>query len=152
MSVRDSANDSPLSGLRHLRARLRSSWAWARLDREIAAGTPIAGSEARSLRAAQLLVPEERGAIAAALQNILDAHQAQSVRRGRRVAGAGGPPAGSRPGLVDLITLLRSDVPMSPRALALAELLACDRRTSPLLTGHAVRTIDEILNEISAAG
>jgi hypothetical protein len=133
--------------MRHLCAQVRTSWAWATLDREIAAGAPLDVSEARCLRAWQLDCPEERRAIAAALRNGLDAAEARNV--GRRQARD--PITSARPHLLHLIELLRSDVPMSPRALALAELLACDRRSSPLLTSRATETIDQVLEEIARA-
>ena len=62
--------------LHHVRSRLLADWAWARLDREIAAGLPIEASEARLLRAQQLLCREQRRAVAAVLRNLLDAAEA----------------------------------------------------------------------------
>jgi hypothetical protein len=136
--------------LGRLRARILADWAWANLDREIAAGLPVTESEARRLRAKQLLSPQQRRAVAAVLRNILDAAEAgcTSANSGRR--GDAAAIVASRDRLVQLIELLRSDAPMSAPAVAGAELLACDR-TSPLVSLHGGPAIVRALDEIAAA-
>src|ERR1700751_2394678 len=75
---------SVTSPIRRIRLDIRASWAWASLDREIAEGAPIETSAARRLRAEQLLRPEERCGIAAALCNILDDAQVAPTGAGHR--------------------------------------------------------------------
>jgi len=123
------------AGVRRLLGQARASWDWARLDRELAAGDAVEDSEARRMRAQRLVCAEERRGIAAALRNVLDQAEAASRSgRGSRRDEAGAVLA-SRAGLLRVIALLRSDTPMPPRAVARAELLACDRH-GPLLSPH----------------
>ncbi len=132
---------------RCVRARILASWSWARLDREIADGPQVEQTEARLLRAEQLLVPEERHRIAAVLRNLLDAAESAGAHRERERAAA---IVASRERLVRLIELLRSDMPMPPSALARAELLACDR-SSPLVVPRGAPAIADALDQIDAA-
>lgn len=136
---------------RSLLLRVRTSWGWARLDREIAAGASLAQSEARSLRAKQLLRPEERRAIAAVLRTILDVagERTPSGRRSQR-AEHEWIIASHHDGLLQLIQLLRSDTPMTAAAVARAELLACSR-DSPLVCVGAADTVEQALSEIASA-
>jgi hypothetical protein len=139
-------------GLAHRRSRILADWAWARLDREIAAGLPIDESDARMQRARELLRPEERRAIAAVLRNILDEAGRSGVGDDAD-AGAGHHALvilASRDRIVQLIDLLRGDVPMAAAAVARAELLACDRH-SPLVSPHGSDAIVQALNQIAFA-
>jgi hypothetical protein len=119
------------------------------LDREIVAGLPIEGSEARLLRAEQLLSPGARRAVAAVLRTILDVAEDADVSgcsyRRRDAAAI----IASHGRLTELIDLLRSDTPMALPAVAGAELLACDRH-SPLVCGHDAAAIARALDEIAA--
>jgi hypothetical protein len=138
------------SPIRVIRLHIRASWAWATLDREIATGAPIEASAARRLRAEQLLRPEERSGIAAALRTILDA--AEATRTGRRSGARAEADAivAQRDRLVELIELLRSGTPMTARAVAAAELLACDCH-GPLLRPRGDDAIALALGEITPA-
>jgi hypothetical protein len=135
--------------VRRVRLYIRASWAWASLDREIAAGASLAESEARMLRAEQLLRPDERYGIAAVLRNILDAAEASSMTGGGFRADDAAI-LDVRDGLLQLIDLLRSDSPMTARAIALSELLACDSH-GPLLSVHGAEPIAQALSEIASA-
>jgi hypothetical protein len=137
------------AGLRRLLRQARASWSWARLDRELAAGSGVEGSEARRLRAERLVCPEERRGIAAALRNILDEAEASS-RTGRssrrdEVRAI----VDSRDALLRVIAVLRSDMPLPPSAVARAELLACDRH-GPLLSPRGAAAIADELAAIAA--
>jgi hypothetical protein len=145
----DWTNPARPLGLRHVRSQIRSHWGWAGLDREIAAGYPIDESEARRLRAQRLVYPAERHAIAAVLQNILDATESSSTG-GRGIRPGDAAIIASQDRIVKLIELLGSDTPMTVRAVASAELLACDRH-SPLVCPHAAEDIVQALDEVAAA-
>jgi hypothetical protein len=136
------------SPIRRIHLHIRASWAWASLDREIAEGALIETSAARQLRAEQLLRPEERVGIAAAIRNILDAAAAARTdgRNGERAEADA--IFAQRDRLVELIELLRSDTPMTARAVARAELLACDGH-GPLLRPGVADAIAEALGEIA---
>jgi hypothetical protein len=145
-----SASATSTLRLGHLRQRLLAGWMWARLDHEIAAGLPIEECEARRERARQLLCPEQRRCIAAILRNVLDAAEASSRSGGSTRRADADAIVRSRDGLVHLIDLLRSNEPMAARAVALAELLACDR-TGPLRSPRSAQAIAQELDEIVAA-
>jgi hypothetical protein len=150
-SQHDSVIEHRTGGLLvHLHSRVRASWGWARLDREIVDGLATGSCEARRLRARQLMLPEERRGIAAVLQNILDA--ACTARSTHRRANQHGGAAirASRDRLLDLIAMLRSDAPMSIQAVALAELLACDR-SSPLRAPDRGVGLTHALDQIGVA-
>jgi hypothetical protein len=136
---------SPLS---RIRLHIRASWGWATLDREIAEGAPIEASAARRLRAEQLMCPEERFAIAAALRNVLDT--AEASRTDLRSGAQASPDAilAQSDRLIELMELLRSDTPMTARAVARAELLACDSH-GPLLCPRSTGAIADALGEIA---
>jgi hypothetical protein len=134
----------------HVRSRVLADWAWAKLDREIAAGLPIEASEARLLRAQRLLHPQERRAIAAVLANIVDAADAASRSGKSAVPGEYSALVASHDRLVLLIGLLRSEASMTAPAVAGAELLACDRN-SPLVSRHDDRATLRALDEIAIA-
>ena len=136
--------------LQRVLRQVQSSWGWARLDREIAAGAPVEALPARHLRAEQLLCPEERRAIAAALSNILDGAEALSRSGRARERREAAITLDSRGALLRVIALLRSDVPMTPGAVARAELLACVRR-SALLSPRSAGALAEQLGEITGA-
>jgi hypothetical protein len=123
----------------------------ARLDREIAEGAPLEGSLRRSLRAGQLLRPEERRGIAAALNCIVDAAEDRVASRSRAPDHHSvDAVASARAELLELIALLRGGMPMTARAVALAQSLACDR-DSPLRSSSPRRTVGDALAEIAAA-
>jgi hypothetical protein len=136
--------------LAHLRSRILADWAWARLDREIAAGLPIDESDARMQRARELLRPEERRAIAAVLRNILDEAGRSGIGENTGAQHHALVILASRDRIVQLIDLLRGDVPMAAAAVARAELLACDRH-SPLVSPHGSDAIVQALNQIAFA-
>jgi hypothetical protein len=138
------------SPIRRIRLDVRASWAWASLDREIAEGAPIETSAARRARAEQLLRPEERCGIAAALCNILDDAQVMPTGAGNRERAKADAIMAQRERLVQLIELLRSETPMAARALARAELLACDSH-GPLLNPRGADAIAQALGEVTAA-
>jgi hypothetical protein len=137
-------------GFSHLRSWLLASWAWARLDRETAAGLPTDGFEPRQLRAQTLALPEERRAIAAVLQNLLDAADTSAVSGSGRDRADALTILAQRDRLVELVGLLRGKASMTVRAVALAELLACDH-ASPLVSPHKNRGLSAALDEIAAA-
>ena len=125
---------------------MRASWGLAGLDRELVAGLPPDASEARLLGARRLMLPGERRGIAAVLENPLDA--AGTGRGGKEQRGNAPAIRASRDQLVQPIARLRSDSPMSVRAVALAELLACDR-SGPLRSGDGTAGLPLALDEIA---
>ena len=138
------------TGLRRLLGQARAAWDWARLDRELAAGGSVTASEASRVRAERLVRPEERRGIAAALRNILDEAEATSRSGGRSRREEAAAIMASREALLGVIALLRSDAPLTPGAVARAELLACDRH-GPLLSPHGAGALAAELRAIAEA-
>lgn len=130
--------------------RLRVRAARRRLDREIAAGAPPQGSQARSVRAAQLATPRTRWTIATLLETILDSADERQHDRSSHLVLEYDAVLESRDGLLELAGLLRSDEPLAPRALALAVVLA-EHPDSPLVSPSATHTVRQALAEIAAA-
>jgi hypothetical protein len=137
-------DDHDAVDLRRLLGRARASWDWARLDRELAAGAGVEGSEARRLRAQRLARPEERRGIAAALRNILDEAEARSRSGESSRRDEARAIVDSRDALLRVISLLRSDAPLPPSAVARAELLACDRHGALRSPRGAAAVADEL--------
>jgi hypothetical protein len=140
---------APGEGL-SLSLKLRVRAARRQLDREIAAGAPPEESPARSVRAAQLATPATRRAIATVLETILDSARERQHDRCSHLVLEHEAVLEARDGLLALAGVLRSDEPLSPRALALAVELA-EHPDSPLVSPSATHTIRQALAEIAAA-
>lgn len=93
------------------------------LDREIAEGARVDASPLRTLRARQLSRAPERGAIAAALVNILDAAEECKSDPGARLTLDHEAVIAARGEILALIRLLRSDEAVDVRRIACARLL-----------------------------
>jgi hypothetical protein len=131
-----------------LSLRLRVRVARSRLDREIAAGAPPQESPARSVRAAQLAAPETRRTIAVVLETVVESAEECRHDRCSCLVLEHDAVLEARDGLVELAGRLRSDELLTPRALALAFVLA-EHRDSPLVSAAAARTVREALDEIA---
>jgi hypothetical protein len=121
-----------------------------RLDRAIASGAPIGGSPTLRVRATQLQSPVTRRAIAAVLVQILDSAAERRSDPASRVDFAHEAVLDAEDGILALIELLRSAAPMSPRAVALAGLLA-GAPDSPIVRERGTQTIRSVLAEVDRA-
>jgi hypothetical protein len=105
--------------LARLAARARSG----SLDRELIAGADIAGSEQLEARAARLTTPSTRAMIAAGLEALIGA--AQGPKRRWCAVGRGDHLLANREEIVALAMLLRGEVLLHARGIAiLSELLS----------------------------
>lgn len=132
------------------RLRLRAWVARRDLDREIAAGAYRDGNPVLELRALQLSRTAERRAIAVCLANILDAAEECQADPGTRLTLDHHAVIGARRELVALIALLRSELAVDVRGVALARLLTEDP-ASPLFRPCADGTLQEAVAEIADA-
>lgn len=139
------------SASRDLSLRVRVSVTRRRLDREIAGSAEIAESPARSLRAEQLTHPSTRRGIAAMLANILDAAAERRTDQYSPVIVEHEAVLEARAEILALIALLRSGAPLTPRAVALAALLA-GHPDSPMVSRSSAETLPQALARIVAAG
>lgn len=121
-----------------------------RLDRQIAAGRLVGGSSAAALRCRQLSSAQERHAIAASLANILDAAEECQAEGSSRLMVEQAAVIDARDAIVLLIARLRGGETLEPRGLALARVLARDRR-SPMFSPSSGPTIRQALAEIDNA-
>jgi hypothetical protein len=135
---------------RGLTLRLRVRAARRRLDREIAVGAAPQESPARSVRAAQLAEPRTRRTMATLLETIVDSAQERQHDRSSHLVLEHDAVLEARDGLLELAGLLRSNEPLTPRALALAVVLA-EHPHSPLVSPSAAQTVRQALAEIAAA-
>jgi hypothetical protein len=133
-----------------LRLRLRVFLTRVPLDRRIAGGESIEDSGALSLRAAQLAERSSRTATACVLANILAAAQERRDDPASQLFFDHAAVLEASDGIAELIELLRGDAALTPRALALASLLATDA-DSPIVSAAAGRTVRDALAEIVAA-
>lgn len=131
-----------------LRLRVRVLTQRRRLDREIAGGAPVEASAARRLREQQLTTPAKRLAIGASLEHILAAAEECQLDPGSRLILQFDAVLESRDQLLELIAVLRSAAPMTPRTVALALLLA-DSPDSPVVSARAANTIRQSLAELT---
>jgi hypothetical protein len=130
------------------RLRLRVRVSRSRLDREIGAGVPLDGSPALALRANQLATMRARETIAVMLARILEAAEEFEAASGSPVIVEHVAVLGARAGILELIERLRSAEPLHPRGIALARLLAQDRR-SPIICQSVDRSIGQALADIA---
>ena len=150
------ARRSPLAGLPNpesarLALRLKVYLTRGRLDRGIAAGSAVAGSEELQLRSRQLIDPRNQRRIARDLRRVVEYADrpssgtvmttvmidAPSVRRGRWALG-------------ELAEQLERAGVVDPHGVALARELLSDG-TSPLFNRHADRTIARAARDIRDA-
>jgi hypothetical protein len=94
-----------------------------RLDEELAAGLPPEGSRARAVRAAALVVPAYRGAIADRWADIL---AAKKRRRSKRLAVERDRVQAAVADIRGLIEALRAHAPVPARGVAIANRLLTD--------------------------
>lgn len=141
---------APVPGEPGLLLRLRVRSTRRRLDREIAGHAVLDGSRARALRAIQLADPSTRTTIAAILETILSSAAERARDPCSRLVLEHDAVLDEREGILELIDLLTSGDWLSPRAVALARLLA-DSSASPIVSRSCGTTIGEALAEIAAA-
>ncbi len=131
--------------------RLRVFTTRARLDRQIAAGTPCEASEALTLRTRQLTDSRVRRDIAGNLRRLIEyvdrrepraivsavVVESQAVREGRDA-------------IMELAELLEEGAPVSPRGVVLARRFLTDG-LSPLFNPSSRRTVTQAVREIQDA-
>lgn len=133
---------------RRLRFRVRQTR--RALDDRLAEGAEIDGSAALSLRARQLSGPRERRAVAACLEHILDAADECQTGGGPHLVLDYTAVITTRAEILAVIELLRSDLAVDARGVALARVLV-QRRTTPLAGPCGERTLAHAIAEIAQA-
>jgi len=118
------------------------------LDREIAEGAGLDDSPVRAARARQLSSLEERRAVAACLEHILDAADECAADPGSPLVVDHAAVISARAELVSVIERLRGDRDVDACAVARARLLAEDPRCRRLWSG---RSLQHALSDIADA-
>jgi hypothetical protein len=132
------------------RLRLRVRVHRRELDREISYSASPDGDPLRALRARQLGSVCERRAVAACFANILDAAAEAEAVPSARLRLDHRAVLSARPEIIHLIELLRSEVAINVRGVALARLLA-DDPTGLLVRPRVDQTLRQALADVIRA-
>jgi hypothetical protein len=133
-----------------LKLRIELQWRNRALIRSLASGADPGGSDLLAMRARALTARRERCRIAGGLENVVAAADDQNVHWTAAAPVDGAAVLGARAELLELAERLRSNAPVTPRGVALAELLLIDY-DSPVLDRGSTSPLRDAARAAAAA-